>query len=111
MRRPSGLNRALLTVEVWACRAMICTPVEASHTLAVLSPPAVTIRRPSGLHDAWLNPSVWPLRVSTRAPVEASHTFAVLSIKAASTRLPSGLHATPATPPHLAQGAGAPVPL
>ena len=48
----SGLNEALRTSPVWAFRRAISVPFWASHTRAVLSLDAVTIRRPSGLKEA-----------------------------------------------------------
>ena len=60
-------------------RVRTSAPVLASHTFAVSSRLAVTIRDPSGLNDAEATAPVCPLRVRTSAPVVASHTFAVPS--------------------------------
>ena len=52
MRAPSGLNPALMTEPVWPCSTASEAPVLASHSRAVLSEEAVTIRAPSGLNPA-----------------------------------------------------------
>ena len=49
MRRPSGLKTALITSASWPVRTVSCAPVAASHTRAVPSDDAVTIREPSAL--------------------------------------------------------------
>ena len=76
---------ALLSVRISA-------PLLASHTFAVLSQLAVTIREPSGLNDAESTVPVCPLSVRTSAPLLASHTFAVLSRLPVTIREPSGLN-------------------
>ena len=55
-------------------------PVLASHTRAVESAHAVTIRDLSGLNTADVIQFVCPLRSNCGAPVLASHTFAVMSV-------------------------------
>ena len=54
----------------------MAAPVAASHTRAVLSEEAVTIRVPSGEKAALCTETSWPLRVAMAAPVAASHTCA-----------------------------------
>src|SRR5262249_40540099 len=63
----------------------------ASHTFAVPSMLAVTIRVPSGLNIAEYTQALCPLRVRVWAPVFASHTFAVWSSLAVTMRVPSAL--------------------
>ena len=66
MRVPSGLNAAEQTASSWPRRASeLAWPVAASHTRAVLSPDAVTIRVPSGLNAADLTSSSCPRRASS----------------------------------------------
>src|SRR5579862_7668917 len=69
---------------------MTSLPVTASHTLAVLSADAVTIRLPSFENDAANTPSEWPIKVRTSFPEAAPHTLAVLSHDPVTIRLPSG---------------------
>ena len=73
-------------------RVRTSAPVVASHTFAVSSRLAVTIRDPSGLNDAEATASACPLRVRSSAPVVASQTFAVPSPLAVTIRDPSGLN-------------------
>ena len=93
MRRPSGLNAALVTLSVWPSKAAICLPVAASQMRAVLSADAVTIRRPSGLNAALSRMLVWPSKAAICLPVAASQMRAVLSADAVTMRRPSGLNA------------------
>ena len=67
-------------------------PVAASHTRAVLSADAVTMRVPSGLNCALVTLSSCPASVARLLPVAASHTRAVLSSDAVTMRVPSGLN-------------------
>src|SRR5262245_20814526 len=64
-----------------------------SHSRAVLSADAVTMRWPSGLNAALETASSWPLRSPIGLPVSVSHSRAVLSPDAVTRRLPSGLKA------------------
>ena len=66
-------------------------PVIVSHTLAVLSPDAVTIYFPSGLKTAELTVYSCFNGSLTGSPVFASHTLAVLSLDAVTIYFPSGL--------------------
>jgi hypothetical protein len=61
-----------------------------SHTRAVPSKEAVTIRLPSGLNLALLTLAECPLSSATSLP-EVSHTRAVLSLDAVTISLPSAL--------------------
>ena len=70
-------------------------PLSASHTRAVLSSEAVTIRRPSGLKLAALTRSSWRIGSPSGLPLSASHTRAVLSSDAVTIRRPSGLKLPP----------------
>jgi hypothetical protein len=55
-------------------------PVSASHSRAVLSRDAVTMRLPSGLNAALITPSEWPVSDSPIGlPVSVFHSRAVLS--------------------------------
>jgi len=55
--RPSGLNAALHTAPSWPLSGSpIGLPVSPSHSRAVLSPDAVTMRLPSGLNAALTTP-------------------------------------------------------
>ena len=77
----------------------ICLPLSASHSRAVLSSDAVTMRLPSGLNAALITASVWPVSGSPIClPLSASHSRAVLSKDAVTMRLPSGLNAALRTP-------------
>src|SRR5262245_15586477 len=62
-----------------------------SHTRAVLSLDAVTIRRPSGLKLAARTTPSWRIGSPTDSPLSASHSRAVLSSEAVTIRRPSGL--------------------
>ncbi|HEV7404416.1 MAG TPA: hypothetical protein VGO11_15860 [Chthoniobacteraceae bacterium] len=64
----------------------------ASHTRAVSSCEAVTIRMPSGLNCALRTQPAWPASVASSFPLAASHTRAVLSNEAVTIRMPSGLN-------------------
>ena len=70
----------------------ISAPDFASHTLAVWSWLAVTIREPSGLKDAELTQPSCPLSVRISSPVVASQILAVSSWLAVRMRDPSGLN-------------------
>ena len=96
------LNDALSTRSVWPVRGSpICLPLSASHSRAVLSQDAVTMRLPSGLNAALDTVSPWPSSASPIGlPVSASHSRAVLSADAVTIRLPSsGLNAALVTVP------------
>jgi phosphate/sulfate permease len=94
MRLPSELNAALFTAFSWPFSdSPMGLPVSASHSCAVLSADAVTMRLPSGLNAALIILS-WLVRGSrVGLPVSASHSRAVLSWDAVTMRLPSGLNA------------------
>ena len=81
MRLPSELKAALCTKTVMAPERLadrLAGP--ASHSRAVLSQDAVTMRLPSGLNAALATTSSWPLSGSpTSLPVAASQIRAVLS--------------------------------
>ena len=94
MRRPSGLNAALLTLAWWPVRTRSSWPLSASQMRAVLSVEAVTMRRPSGLNAALLTLAWWPVDRSSW-PLSASQMRAVLSVEAVTMRRPSGLQAAP----------------
>src|SRR6266446_1385701 len=69
-----------------------------SHSRAVLSTDAVTMRLPSGLNAALATKFAWPVRGSPIGlPVSASHSRAVLSTDAVTLRLPPGLNPALAT--------------
>src|SRR5262249_40286628 len=82
-------------------------PVATSHTRAVLSWDAVTIRAPSGLHAA-LESILFSLANSV--PVATSHTRAVLSLDAVIIRAPCRLHAALPTPSPWPSTLACPVP-
>src|SRR5262245_14043662 len=83
----------------FACDTNSCVFAKISHTHAVLSRDAVTMRLPSGLNAAPSTRSAWPLSVSpVGLPVSASHSRAVLSQDAVRMRLPSGLKLALFTP-------------
>ncbi len=67
-------------------------PVPASHTRAVVSPLAVTMRAPSGLKATWRTEALCPSSSSAAVAVLTSHTFAVPSKEAVATRVLSGLN-------------------
>ena len=98
MRLPSGLNTALFRRSLWpASGSPTGSPVAASHSRAVLSLEAVTMRVPSGLNAALRTlPSARCMR-PIGSPVAASHSRTVLSPDAVTTRAPSGLNAAPLT--------------
>jgi hypothetical protein len=68
------------------------SPVLASHTRAVLSEEAVTMRNPSGLNTALRTGPLCSLRILSGSPLLASQILAVLSSEAVTTRVPSGLN-------------------
>ncbi|HEV7404415.1 MAG TPA: hypothetical protein VGO11_15855 [Chthoniobacteraceae bacterium] len=74
-------------------------PLAASHTRAVLSCEAVTIRIPSGLNCALSTTPSWPASVANTFPLAASHTRAVLSSETVTIRVPSGLNCALTTEP------------
>src|SRR5947199_156037 len=69
-----------------------------SHTRAVLSQEAVTIRRPSALKLAASTGRLWRNGSPTGLPLCASHTRAVLSLEAVTIRRPSALKLAAVTP-------------
>src|SRR5258705_3429068 len=91
MAWPGGLTAALRTVSVCPVSGPpICLPLSASHSCAVLSEDAVTMRLPSGLNAALATAAVWPVSGSLIGlPLSASHSRAVLSQDAVTMRLPS----------------------
>jgi len=88
-----GLNAAELTLFVSPWSTAKLRPEAASHTRAVASEEAVTMRVPSGLNTAELTVRVWPWSTARLRPELASHTRAVLSEEAVTMRVPSGLNA------------------
>ena len=89
MRDPSGLNAA------GHDRALVPAgrdplPLAASHTRAVLSSDAVTMRVPSGLNAARRPEPSCPRSTTICLPVAASHTRAVLSDDAVTMRVRRG---------------------
>ena len=91
--RPVRAERRRMTASVCPLRVRSSAPVFASHTFAVSSSLAVTIRDPSGLNDADDDAAGVPLEGEELGPVLASHTFAVPSRLPVTTREPSGLNA------------------
>src|SRR5258706_367307 len=91
MRRPSGLKAAALRPA--SCPRSTRGSVEpsASHTLAVLSHDAETMRLPSGLHDAALTLASCPWSTGGWPALSAFHPFTAFT-PAETTRWPSGLH-------------------
>src|SRR5262245_30656060 len=70
-------------------------PVEAFHSLAVLSAPVVARSFPSRLKATSVTHPSWPTRERTWSPVATSHTLDVPSKLDVARRVPSGLKSTP----------------
>src|SRR5438034_1290675 len=86
-----GVRQRGMAALTWDTNAWVS---HTSHSRAVLSSDAVTMRLPSGLNAALPTPRVWPLSGSPIGlPVSASHSRAVQSPDAVIMRLPSGLNA------------------
>src|SRR5208337_2130208 len=77
MRVPSGLNAAVVTLLSWPRRTAISFAVAASHTRAVLSEDAVTMRVPSRLNAAEARTSRKARRQSKLKTVAASAAIEV----------------------------------
>src|SRR3954469_22549637 len=81
----------------WPSRSSLLVP-SFSHTIALPSCPAVTIRFPSGEKSADQTHQLWPLSTCSVAPLARSHTRAVLSYEPLTSCRPSGEKRTLSTP-------------
>src|SRR5262249_23518329 len=84
-------------VAALACDTNFWVVGRISHSRAVSSKDAVTMRWPSGLKAALITIWSWPLISPIGLAVWASHSRAVLSADAVTMRLPSGLKAALST--------------
>ncbi len=91
------MNSRRVTCLLWALMVRACSPFSKSHTLTVLSPPALARSLPSAIQPTSRTWCVCPSKDLTNLPAGSSQTLTNLSADPVASILLSGLNAMPYT--------------